>query len=81
MEYILNENSSSDAMLLFVSETSPRVLTTYGQNHIAQDTHALFDFLHEGTQPIMIEHELVVATAYVTGSNTVRVFLARTLET
>ena len=54
-----------------------------GQNHIAQDTHALFDFSHDGTQPVIIEYEqnhiaqaephcfLAVATADVTGSNTV----------
>ena len=32
-------------------------LTTCGQNHIAQDTYALLDFSHEGTQPVVIEHE------------------------
>ena len=69
-------------MLLFLKPPLG-YLTTCGQNHIAQDMYALFDFLHEGMQPVVVEHEqnhiaqaelhclLAVATADVTGSNTV----------
>ena len=31
--------------------------TTCGQNYIAQDTHALLDFSHDGTQPVVVEYE------------------------